>query len=105
MTQAAIEMRRWVGKLVLFLTLCWVIVLASLVGGAARGASIPPLNVALALLPGCAFVPAAYFAVQLHRTADAARIDRLWPKTLVYGIAGLVLLFGSAYAVYAGGQS
>jgi hypothetical protein len=32
-------------------------------------------------------------------------MDRLWPKTVVYGLAGLVLLFGSAYAVYAGNQS
>ena len=105
MTQMAIEIRRWSGKLVLFLALCWVVVLIALLSGAARGASVPPLNIALALLPGCAFVPATYFAVQLHRTADAEQIGRLWPKTVVYGIAGLVLLFGGAYAVYAGGQS
>jgi hypothetical protein len=57
--QTAIEIRRWAGKLVLFLALCWVLVLISLLSGAARGASVPPLDIALAVLPGCAFGPAA----------------------------------------------
>jgi hypothetical protein len=104
-TQAAIEMRRFVGKVVLFLTLCWVVVLISGVAGAVRGASVEPLNVVAALLPGCTFVPAAYFAVRLHTTSDPERLDQIWPKTLVYGVAGLVLLFGAAYAIYRMDQS
>jgi hypothetical protein len=104
-TQTAIESRRLVGKVVLFLALCWVVVLIAGVAGAARGASYPPLNIAFALLPGCAFVPAAYFAVRLHRTADPAQLRQIWPKALIYGVAGTVLLFGSAYAIFQAGRS
>lgn len=98
---AGTEMRRWVGSLVLFLTFVWVIVLIVGVAGAFHGADIPLLNIAIALLPGCAFVPAAYYSVRLHRSDDKATIDRLWPKALVYGIAGMVLLIGGAYGLYA----
>src|SRR4051794_24454194 len=97
---AATELRRWVGKLVLFLAFTWVIVLISGVSGALRGADIPLLNAIIFLLPGLAFGPAAYFAVQLHRTEDKATLDQLWPKALVYGVTGLVLLFGGAYVLY-----
>jgi hypothetical protein len=82
-----------------------VVVLIAGLAGAARGASFEPLNVAMALIPGCAFVPSAYFAVRLHLTSDPGEISRLWPKTLVYGAAGLVLLIGAAYALYAAGTS
>ncbi|NMO55204.1 hypothetical protein HH310_28970 [Actinoplanes sp. TBRC 11911] len=105
MTGEALEVRRLVGKVVLFLVLCWVVVLIAGVAGAAGGASFDPLNVALAVLPGCAFVPAAYFAVRLHTTTDPVQAGRLWPKTLVCGAAGVLLLAGAAYALYAGGQS
>jgi hypothetical protein len=104
-TQTAVEVRRLVGKVVLFLVLCWVVVLIAGVAGAARGASFEPLNVVLAILPGCAFVPAAYFAIRMHTTSDPAELGKLWPKTLVYGAAGVLLLVGAAYALYAGGQS
>lgn len=105
MTGEALEVRRLVGKVVLFLVLCWVVVLIAGVAGAAQGASFEPLNVVLAILPGCAFVPAAYFAVRLHTTTNPAQVSRLWPKTLVYGTAGVLLLIGAAYAIYAGGPS
>lgn len=105
MTQTAIGGRRLVGKFVLFLVLCWVVVLISGVAGAFRGASFEALNVVLAILPGLAFVPAAYFAVRLHMTADPGQVNRLWPRSLILGIAGLVLLFGAAYGIYQAGQS
>jgi len=85
---------------VLFLTLCWVVLLVAGVAGAAQGSSYKPLNIVMALLPGGAFVPAAYFAVRLHLTSDREQLDRAWPKTLVYGVAGVALLVGGAYAVY-----
>ena len=105
MTETALAMRRWVGKVVLFLTLCWVVVLIAGIAGAAQGATFKPLNVAFALIPGCAFVPAAYYAVRLHTRSDAEYVNSIWPKALVFGVAGLVLLFGASYAIYAGGQS
>ncbi|MBM2623400.1 hypothetical protein JIG36_48690 [Actinoplanes sp. LDG1-06] len=103
-TQSAIETRRLVGKVVLFFVLCWVVVLISGISGAAQDAEFKPLNVVMALLPGCAFVPAAYFAVRLHLTSDPDALGQIWPKTLVYGVSGLVLLIGSAYAIYQLGQ-
>jgi hypothetical protein len=103
--QTAIEARRLVGKIVLFLVLCWVVVLIAGVAATVRGVSFEPLNIAMALIPGCAFVPAGYFAVRLHLTSDAAQLSQIWPKTLVYGVAGLVLLVGAAYALYQMGQT
>jgi hypothetical protein len=105
MAAAAAEMRRWVGKLVLFLAGCWVVVLVAGIAGALRGASLDPVNFLVALIPGCAFVPAAYFATRLHTTSEPGELDRLWPKTLGYGLAGLVLLIGSGYGLYRMGQS
>jgi hypothetical protein len=101
----AIELRRLVGKFVLFLALCWLVLLIAGVAGAGGGASYKPLNVAMAVLPGVAFVPAAYFAVRLHLTSDREQLDRIWPRTLVYGIAGLALLFGGTYAIYQMGRA
>lgn len=99
-TSAATEMRRWVGKVVLFLAFTWVVVLIAGVSGALRGADLPLLNIAIALVPGCAFVPAAYYSVQLHRVDDRGTLDRLWPKAVIYGVAGMILLFGGAYGLY-----
>jgi hypothetical protein len=104
-TGTAWELRRWAGKVVLFLTLCWVVVLIAGVAGAARGASLEALNVVLAVLPGAAFGPAAYFAVRLHTTDDPQQADRLWPRALILGLVGLALLFGAAYGLYQAGQS
>lgn len=97
MTQTAIEARRLIGKVVLFLALCWLVVLIAGVSGALQGASFKPMNVALAIIPGVAFLPAAFYSVQLHRTSDATQITRLWPKALVFGTVGLALLVGAAY--------
>ncbi|MCO8272868.1 hypothetical protein M1L60_19930 [Actinoplanes sp. TRM 88003] len=101
----ATEMRRWVGKFVLFLAFVWVVVLIAGIAGAFQGAEFPLLNVLVALIPGCAFVPASYFSLQLHRTDDKAVLDRIWPKALVYGIAGMVLLIGGAYGLYEMGRA
>ncbi|GID98019.1 hypothetical protein ACFQFC_15830 [Amorphoplanes digitatis] len=100
MTGTAVELRRLVGKFVLFFVGCWLIVLVAGVAGALRGASVEPLRFAILLIPGCAFVPAAYYAVGLHRSDDPGQLDRIWPKAIVYGLAGLVLLFGTAYGLY-----
>lgn len=100
MTETAIQGRRLIGKLILFLTGCWLIVLVAAVAGAFRGASVEPLNFAIMLIPGCALVPAAYFAIGLFRTTDPAQMNRLVPKAIVYGVSGLVLLISTAYALY-----
>jgi len=99
-TETAVQGRRLIGKLILFLTGCWLLVLAAAVVGALRGASVEPLNFALMLIPGCAFVPAAYFAIGLFRTTDPAQLNKLVPKAIVYGVSGLALLFSTAYALY-----
>lgn len=105
MTQTALEARRLGGKFVLFFVLCWVVVLISGISGAARGTSYEALNVVIALLPGLAFVPAGYYAVRLHTTSDADQVTRIWPRTLILGILGLVLLFAATYGIYVAGQS
>jgi hypothetical protein len=104
-TNPAIEARRLVGKFVLFFALCWLLVLVAGVIGALRGPKLDPLAFAMFLIPGCAFMPGAYYAVKLHRSADLAELNRLWPAAVVYGVAGLVLLIGTGYALYAMGRS
>jgi hypothetical protein len=99
-TQTALGMRRLVGKVVLFFGGCWLIVLIAGVAGALRGAEADPVRFAILLIPGCAFVPAAYYSIGLHRTADRERVAWLWPRAVVCGIAGLGLLFGLAYSLY-----
>jgi hypothetical protein len=103
-TQTADDMRRLAGKFVLFFAGCWLLVVFGAVLGLTRGDSFPPLNWIFILLPGTAFVPAVYFAVKLHLIKDPALLRAWWPKTLVYGGAGLVLLFGGAYALFQSGN-
>jgi hypothetical protein len=86
------EARRLVGKLVLFLAGCWVLVLA---GSAFQ--PFDPLRFPLFLIPGCAFVPAAYFAIRLHRDPDSGSV---WRQMVIYAIAGVVLMIGSGNALY-----
>jgi hypothetical protein len=102
---AATGLRRVAGKLVLFLAGCWLLVLIAGVAGAFRGAKIEPLNFAIMLVPGCALVPAAYFTIGMLRSTDPERVRQLWPKVVVYALAGLVLLFGTAYGLYEMGRS
>ena len=105
MTDSAVGARRLVGKVVFFLALCWLVVLIAGVAGAVRGASLDPFNFAIMLIPGCAFAPAAHFAIKLHTTANPERLNQLWLKALIYGGAGLVLLFGAGYGLYQAGQA
>lgn len=84
----------------LFLTGCWLVVLVAGVAGALRGATADPLNFAIMLIPGCALLPATNFAVGMLRTTDPQRMGRLWPKTVVFAVAGLVLLVGAGYGLY-----
>jgi hypothetical protein len=105
MTVTAIEAQRLVGKCVLFLAPCWIMAPVAGIVGATRGTQRDPLILALFLIRGCAFVPAAYYCVQLHRYHDAADLNHVWPKVVVYGVAGLVLLAGTAYSVFAAGRS
>ena len=100
----ATGLRRVAGKLVLFLVGCWLVVLVAGVAGAFRGATLEPLNFAIMLIPGCALVPAAYFAAGMYRTTDPERVRQIWPKVVVYAVAGLVLLFGTAYGLYQMGR-
>jgi hypothetical protein len=104
-TDPAIEAWRLVGKFVLFLALCWLMVLVAGVAGAVRGPRLDPLAFAMFLIPGCALLPGAYYAIKLHRSADPREVNRFWPAAVVYGVAGLVLLIGTGYALYAMGRS
>lgn len=101
----ATGLRRVAGKLGLFLVGCWLVVLIAAVAGALRGAQVDPLSFVIVLIPGCALVPAAYFAVGMLRTTDPQRVGQLWPKAVGYGAAGLVLLVGAGYSLYQMGRS
>ena len=94
------ELRRIVGKLVLLLAGAWVLVLVGGIGGAARGASLPAFNLAIFLTPGCAFVPATFYAIKLHTTTDPELSRQYMSKTLIYGVAGLVLLLVAMYGLF-----
>jgi hypothetical protein len=85
-----------VGKLVVFLAGCWVLFLAAGIAAALRG-SVGLLQFPLFLIPGCAFGPAVYYALLLHR-ADAS--ERSWKYMVVYAVAGVVLMIGSGDALH-----
>ncbi|MGX6606543.1 hypothetical protein ACWKSP_31135 [Micromonosporaceae bacterium Da 78-11] len=105
MTGTAIEFRRWVGKLVLFLAGAWAVVLVAAVSGLIQGATIPALSVVAILIPGCAFVPAAYYAIKLQRVGEPEQVNDAWRKSLRYGIAGAVLLIVAVASLYQAGKS
>jgi hypothetical protein len=89
----ATELRRVVGKLVLFLAGCYTLLLVAGVAVLAQGRTdIPLINLVSALFPGLAFAPAAYYGVKLHTTTDPAKTKALWPKCALYGAIGLALL-------------
>ena len=104
MTESAIEMRRFAGKLVMFFAGCYVLVFLGAIVSVSRGTSVPALNWVVILVPAGAFGPATYYAVKLHTTKNPERLRAYWPRTLVYGLAGLVLLFSGAYSLYQAGR-
>jgi hypothetical protein len=79
--------RRVIAKLVLFLAGVWVLFLA-------KGSTEPfdPIRLPLYLIPGCAFVPAAWYAIRLHRHDHSTRS---WNLLVVYAVAGVVLMIAS----------
>jgi len=96
----ATELRLVVGKLGLFLAGCYALLLVAGVAVLAQGETdIPPINLVAVLVPGFAFVPAAYYGVKLHTTSDPERMRVLWPKCAAYGVAGLVLLVVTVVAL------
>lgn len=103
-TRNAIEMRRWFGKMALVLVLLWGVVVLATVGGIARGGSAPALHLVVLAVPALAFGPAAYFAINLHRTEDEERIKKLWPLALGLAALGMVVFLGSMYAFYKAGK-
>ena len=97
----ATELRRLVGKLAFFLAGCYAILLFSGLTAVLRGSSIPLLSWATVLVPGAMFLPATYYAVKLHTTADPQRMKVLWPRCAIYSVIGLALLAGTAIALNA----
>lgn len=83
--------RRLIAKLVLLLAVVWVLFLAA----GFRG-SFDPVRFPLFLIPGCAFVPGAYYAIRLHR-ADVS--DRSWKLMVIYAVAGVILMIASGNAL------
>jgi hypothetical protein len=90
------DARRLIAKLVLFLAGVWVLFLAAGIATALRG-PFDPIRFPLFLIPGSAFVPAAYYALVLHRGDDS---DRSWKFLAIYAIAGVVLMVGSGNALH-----
>jgi hypothetical protein len=90
------EARRLIAKLVLFVAGVWVLFLAAGIAAALTG-PFDPIRFPLFLIPGCAFVPAAYYAIRLHRGDDS---DRAWKFLIIYAIAGVVLMIGSGNGLH-----
>ena len=106
MTSTATEFQRLLGRFVLFLAGVWVLVLIAGITGSFRGASIPLMNWAIILVPGCAFVPATYYAVKLQMPKTSGEeVKALWPKAAGYGVAGIALLISAGYSLYRMGQA
>jgi hypothetical protein len=78
------ETRRLIAKLVLLLGLIWVLFWAA--------GPFSPVR----LIPGCAFLPAAYYAIRLHRGDDS---DRSWHFMAIYVVAGVVMMIASSRAL------
>jgi hypothetical protein len=94
------RLRKVVGKLVLVLAGVWVMVLiAGAVSLASSDTEVSPLSWAMILLPGCALVPGAVISLRLLRTDDPDRINDLWVKSAIYGVAGLGIGIGSFVAL------
>jgi hypothetical protein len=94
------ELRRVVGKLGLFVAGCYALLLVAGVAVLVQGETdIPLINLVTVLVPGSAFVPAAYYGVKLHTTSDPEQMRALWPKCAVYGVAGVVLLIATVVAL------
>ena len=89
------ESRRLIGKLAVFLAGCWVLFLGAGIAAALRG-SLGLVQFPLFLIPGCAFVPAVYYALRQHRP-DAS--DESWKYLVIYTVAGVVLMIGSGDAL------
>jgi len=85
------EARRLIAKLVLLLAGVWVLFLAAGIALAFQG-PFDPVRFPLFLIPGCAFVPAAYYALLLHRDD---RAEQSWKFLIIYAIAGVVLMIAS----------
>jgi hypothetical protein len=86
------DARRALGKLALFLAGVWALLFVVGIVVAAQGnLDIPVITWPLWLVPGFAFVPAAYFAVRLLQVDDPAVEKSLLGKAGLYAAVGLVL--------------
>lgn len=87
------EARRLIAKLVLLLAVIWMLFLVAGFRGPFDPARFP-----LFLIPGCAFVPAAWYAIRLHR---GDRADRSWHLMVIYTVAGVAMMIVSGRALAA----
>jgi low temperature requirement protein LtrA len=85
------EPRRPIARLVLLLAVIWILFLAAGFRGPFDPARFP-----LFLIPGCAFVPAVYYAIRLHRGDDS---DRSWHFMAIYAVAGVIMMIASGRAL------
>jgi hypothetical protein len=70
----------------------WALLLIIGLVVAAQGSlDIPAITWPLLIVPGFAFVPAAYYAIKLHQTEDPAAEKPLLGKAGLYALIGLVL--------------
>ncbi len=88
-------MQRTAGKLAMFLSGVYVLVLFSLVLSTIMGNRIPLLGWPIALVPAAAFVVSFLDAVKLHRTSRSADAARLWRRSLLYAVIGSILTVGA----------
>jgi hypothetical protein len=88
----ATDARRALGKLALFLAGVWGLLLMIGIIVAVQGTlDIPVITWPLLLVPGFAFVPAAYYAIKLHQVDGPADEKTLLGKAWLYAAIGLIL--------------
>jgi hypothetical protein len=93
--QPRFALQRLVGKFALLFAFVYLLTLiAAVMYFVQHGFDV--LRMALIVVPGCAVVPAVFYAVRLHLASEPKRLADLWRRCAVYAVSGLVLTISAA---------